>query len=76
MRKLLFKVEERFCDECVLALRRFIGHMEGVESVDVEKKEIAVIFDDAKMPDEELIRITTDSLDKLGHKLIGHRHFI
>jgi len=50
--------------------------MDGVESIDVEGKEIAVIFDDAKMPDEELIRITTDSLDKLGHKLIGHRHFI
>ncbi len=75
MRKLLFKVEDQFCDECALALRRFIGHMEGIESIDVEKREIAVIFDESKMPDEDLIRLTSDSLDKLGHKLIGHRHF-
>jgi copper chaperone CopZ len=75
MRKLLFNVEERFCDECVLALRRFIGHMDGVESIDVEDKKIVVVFDDAKIPDEELIRITSDSLDKLGHKLTEHLHF-
>lgn len=30
MRKKLFKVEDQFCDECTLALRRFIGHEEGV----------------------------------------------
>lgn len=76
MRKLIFKVEERFCDECALALRRFIGHMEGVESIDVEEKKIAIVFDDAKIPDEELLRITTDSLEKLGYKLTEHWHFV
>jgi copper chaperone CopZ len=70
MRKLLFKIEERFCDECVLALRRFIGHMDGVESIEVEGKKISVSFDAAKMTEEELSRITRDSLEKLGHKLI------
>lgn len=76
MRKLLFKVEEQFCDECALALRRYIGHMEGVQSIDVEEKKIAVTFDDAKMPDEKLIKITSDSLEKLGYKLVEHWHFI
>ena len=70
MAKALFRVEERFCDECSLALRRFIGHMDGVESIDVEDKKIAVVFDAAKMTEKELTRITRDSLDKLGHKLI------
>jgi copper chaperone CopZ len=70
VQKLLFKVEERFCDECVLALRRFIGHLEGIQSIDVEEKKIAVVFDAAKMTEEELSRITKDSLEKLGHKLI------
>jgi copper chaperone CopZ len=74
MRKLMFKVEDRFCDECALALRRFIGHMEGVESIDVEERKIAVVFDNEKMSDEELLRITTDSLEKLGHKLIEPWH--
>ncbi len=70
MGKRLFKVEDRFCDECALALRRFIGHEEGVEAVDVENKMIAVVFNPAKMPEERLDRITKDSLEKLGHKLI------
>ncbi len=76
MRKLLFDVEERVCDECALALRRFIGHMSGIESIDVENKKIAVVFDEAKMTDEELIRLTTDSLEKLGHKLTEHWHIV
>lgn len=70
MEKRMFKVEERFCDECTLALRRFIGHMDGVESIDVENKMIAVVFDPLKMPEEKLNKIAADSLEKLGHKLI------
>lgn len=70
MRKLLFKVGDRVCDECALALRRFIGHMDGIESIDVEDRKIAVVFDPAKMTEKELITITTDSLEKLGHKLL------
>lgn len=71
MKKRLFKVEDRFCDECALALRRFIGHEEGVGSIDVENRMVAVVFDPAKMPEERLDRLTKDSLEKLGHKLIG-----
>lgn len=70
MEKRLFKVEDRFCDECALALRRFIGHLEGVESIDIENRMIAVSFNPAKMPEERLDRITKDSLEKLGYKLI------
>jgi copper chaperone CopZ len=70
MEKRSFKVEERFCDECALALRRFIGHMEGIESIDVENKKIAVAFDPAKMSEERLDKITKDSLEKLGYKLV------
>jgi copper chaperone CopZ len=70
MGKRLFKVEDRFCEECALALRRFIGHEEGIESVDVENRMIAVVFNPAKMPEERLDRIAKDSLEKLGHKLI------
>ncbi len=70
MEKRSFKVEDRFCDECALALRRFIGHLDGVESIDVENRMIAVSFNPAKMPEEKLDRITKDSLEKLGYKLI------
>lgn len=70
MEKRMFKVEERFCDECALALRRFIGHEEGVESIDVENKMVAVVFNPATMSKERLDNLTKDSLEKLGHKLI------
>jgi copper chaperone CopZ len=69
-KKALFKVDEKVCEECSLALRRFIGRMKGVESIDVEGGQIAVLFDETKMAEEELGRLTRDSLEKLGHKLI------
>ncbi len=75
MRKLLFSIEEKVCDECALALRRFVGRMNGIESIEVEDRKIAVVFDSARMADDELIRITADSLEKLGHKLTEHWHF-
>ncbi len=70
MEKRTFKVDDQFCDECALALRRFIGHMDGVESIDVENRMIAVVFNPAKIPEEQLDKIAKDSLEKLGHKLI------
>lgn len=69
MEKLTLSVEKNFCEECSLALRRFIGHMEGVESIDVEDGKIAVVFDQKKTTKEELDRITKDSIEKLGYKL-------
>jgi len=70
MKKRLFEVEDRFCDECALALRRFIGNLEGIESIEVENRMIAISFNPAKMPEERLDRITKDSLEKLGYKLV------
>ncbi len=70
MAKRSFRIEEQFCDECALALRRFIGHLDGIESINVENKMIAVVFDPSKMPEERLDRITKDSLEKLGHTLL------
>jgi len=69
MEKITLNVENNFCEECSLALRRFIGHMEGVESIDVEEGKIAAIFDQKKTTKEELERITKDSIEKLGYKL-------
>ncbi len=70
MEKRLFKIEERFCDECALALKRFIGREQGIESIEVENKIIAVVFNPATMPAERLDKLTKDSLDKLGYRLI------
>jgi copper chaperone CopZ len=69
MDKVSFDVGKELCEECSLALRRFIGRMEGVESVDVEDGKIAVAFESTKVTEEELNRITRDSIEKLRYKI-------
>jgi copper chaperone CopZ len=69
MGKVSFEVGNELCEECSLALRRFIGRMEGVESVDVEDGKVAVVFEDTKVTEEELNRITRESIEKLGYKI-------
>ncbi len=39
-------------------------------------KEIAITFDDARMAEEELLKLTADSLEKLGHTLTEHLHVV
>jgi copper chaperone CopZ len=68
MEKISFNVGKNFCEECSLALRRFIGHVDGVESIDVEEGKIAVLFDGKKITEEDLSIITRDSMEKLGYK--------
>ena len=70
MEKISFNVGKDLCDECSLALRRFIGHMDGVESIDVEEGKIAIAFDKAKITEAKLSRITKDSIEKLGYRLL------
>jgi hypothetical protein len=67
VKKVLFDVGKELCGECTLALRRFIGHMEGVDSIDIENGKVAVAFDNSKIAEKDLLRITTDSLEKLGY---------
>ncbi len=69
MKVALFKVQNNLCAECSLALRRFIGGMNGVESIEVEQGKIAVRFDDAEMDEAKLAKIAKDSIERLGYRL-------
>ncbi len=69
MKVALFSVSNNLCAECSLALRRFVGGMDGVESIDVEHGKIAVKFDEAAIEEEKLTKITRDSIEKLGYRL-------
>ncbi len=69
MAKVSFKMEQIFCEECSLALRRFIGHMKGVESIEVQDGGIAVEYDSEKISDEQVARVVRESVEKLGYKL-------
>lgn len=69
MAKAYFKVQQQFCGECSLALRRFIGGMDGVTAVAVEQGAIAVEFDERKVAEEYVRTITRESIEKLGYRV-------
>ena len=69
MKEALFNVDKNLCTECSMALRRFIGGMDGVESIDAIQGKISVKFDEAKIDEETVSRITKDSIDKLGYRV-------
>jgi copper chaperone CopZ len=69
MRVALFDVDKTLCADCSLALRRFIGGMDGVESIDVEQGKIAVKFDEAAIDEEKLSKIAQDSIERLGYSV-------
>ncbi|HUJ17766.1 MAG TPA: heavy-metal-associated domain-containing protein [Nitrospirota bacterium] len=69
MKTALFSIRNNLCAECSLALHRFIGGMDGVESIDVEQGRVAVTFDENTIEEEKLAKITKDSIERLGYRL-------
>lgn len=69
MKKISMNVQKEFCAECFLALRRFIGGMKGVNSVDVEDGRIVIDFDEQTFAEEDLRKLTLESIEKLGYKI-------
>lgn len=68
-----FKVGSVYCLDCVIALRKFIGHMKGVESVEmVEEDKVAVRYEpsDLEFGEDKLKQIIDESVDKLGFKIL------
>jgi copper chaperone CopZ len=70
MARIALNVQKQFCAECSLALRRFVGNMDGVETVDVENGKIVIDFNETKIPEDRVRTIARDSLEKLGYKLL------
>lgn len=71
MDKLSFRVKKEFCSECSLALRRFVGNLDGVEDVEVSvgDGEITISYDGDKISKSDLFRISKESIEKLGYGL-------
>jgi hypothetical protein len=43
--------------------------MKGMDSIDVENGKIKISFDASQIPNETLVKITKDSIVRLGYKL-------
>ena len=68
--KITLNVGTIFCYDCVLALRKFIGSMKGVGSVEVEEGKVAIDFAPSVISEEDIIRLARDSIEKLGYKVL------
>ncbi len=69
MNVVLFKVEKNICAECSMALRRFIGGIDGVDFIEIENGKVAVKFDESEMDEKNLLKIAKDSIERLGYHL-------
>lgn len=69
MKTTLFPVDKHMCESCALALRRFIGGLDGVESINALQGQIVVTYDESAIPEETVDRITRESIEKLGYRV-------
>ena len=70
MKKAYIHVQKEFCGECSLALMHFIGKMKGVDSITAENGHVAITFDDSVVPEEFLLELTRESIEKMGYIII------
>ena len=69
MTRISFRVQKEFCEECSLALRRFIGKVVGVQSIDGSEGQVVITYDTSKVREEDILKITKDSIEKLGYRI-------
>lgn len=62
-------VQKEFCGECSLALMRFMGNMKGVESVTSEDGKVVLTFDDSVIPEDSVLKIARENIEKMGYKI-------
>jgi copper chaperone CopZ len=67
--RLEIPVPENQCESCAMALRRFIGNIKGVSSIEISDGKLSITFDGGKISQAELFRISKDSLEKIGHPI-------
>lgn len=69
MKDLHVKVAPALCEESCSALRSFLAGLEGVESIDVDRADIAIRYDERKLADEQVFAMTRSSIEMLGGHL-------
>ncbi len=52
-----------------MALRRFIGGIDGVESIGMEQRKIAIRFDETGIDEKKLVKFAKDSIERLGYRV-------
>jgi copper chaperone CopZ len=72
MANISFKVGSIYCYDCVIALKKFVGSLEGIQSIEmIGEDKVDISFDPSVIGEEKLRQIITDSIEKLGFKIVG-----
>jgi copper chaperone CopZ len=67
-----FKVGNIYCHDCVIALKKFIGSLEGIHSIEmIGTDRVVISYDSSLISEERLKEIVADSVEKLGFKIIA-----
>ena len=69
MKKTYVNVQKEFCGECSLALMHFIGRIKGVDAISAEGGKVMITFDDAIVSEEELLKVTRESIETMGYNI-------
>lgn len=70
LKTMCVSVEAHFCEECSLSLRRFIGGLEGIESIEANNGQISITYEDKIVNDGQLFAAVCENVEKLGYKLL------
>ena len=71
MAHISFKVGSIYCYDCVMALKKFIGSLDGIHSIEMEGEDrVDISYDPSVLSEDKLRELVTDSVDKLGFKII------
>jgi hypothetical protein len=62
-------VDKNICTGSSLALRRFIGGMDGIDSIESMQGKIAVRFDEAAIDEETVATIMRYGIEKPGYRV-------
>jgi hypothetical protein len=62
-------VQKEFCGECSLALRRFIGGLDGIKSIDVVDDQISILYDETVIRRDRLFAAVCENVERLGYKI-------
>ncbi len=69
-----YKTGSVYCYDCVIALKKFIGSLDGVQSIEMDGEDkIDISYDDSSISEEKLTWIVGESVDKLGFKVERYR---
>jgi copper chaperone CopZ len=65
-----YKVGSVYCYDCVIALKKFIGSLDGVQSIEMDGEDkIDISYDTSSISEKKLMMIVGESVDKLGFKI-------